>query len=175
MENPLLQRFPGVIGFPVTPFSAAGELDAAALQANVAFLLEHDFAALAFCGSNGEVQSITLEEYRQVADLAGSTVGGKSGLICGAGQTLRIAEEQVRIARRAGADAVIVMAPYMSDPNEPGLAEYYRRVAGEAELPVVLYQTKWSGVLPLTSVPWASEGSCFRISSVASTSPRRTV
>ena len=52
-----------------------------------------------------------------------------------------------RNARRAGADALMLIAPYTNDMNEPGLAEYYRAVAGEAQLPCFLYQTKWSGVL----------------------------
>jgi 5-dehydro-4-deoxyglucarate dehydratase len=113
-------------------------------------MMASDLAALAFSGSNGELQGITLDEYRQVAEIAGGMVGGKKGLILGAGQTLRIAEEQVRIARKAGADAVIIMAPHMADENEQGLAEYYRRVAGAAEIPAFLYQTKWSGVLKLS-------------------------
>jgi 5-dehydro-4-deoxyglucarate dehydratase len=77
-------------------------------------------------------------------------VHGRKGLIFGAGQSLRVAEEQVRAARHKGADAVLVMAPYTNDANEPGLADYYQRVAEAAELPVFLYQTKWSGVLPLS-------------------------
>ena len=55
-----------------------------------------------------------------------------------------------RAARQNGAEAILLVAPYSNDLSEEGLAEYYRRVAGAAEIPVFLYQTKWSGVLPLT-------------------------
>ncbi len=150
MENALLTRFPGAIGFPVTPFAVDGNFDPKAFRENIEFLLDSDLAALTCCGSNGEIQSLTLDEYRAVAEAAGGLVRGKKGLILGVGQTLRTAEEQARIARKAGADAVIIMAPYTADANEPGLAEYYRRVAGEAGIPAFLYQTKWSGVLPLS-------------------------
>ncbi len=150
MENPLLHRFPGIIGFPASPFSEAGEFDGAAFRENVEFMLDTPLAALAFCGSNGEMQSLTLDEYRELAEIAGGLVRGRKGLIFGVGQTLRTAEEQARIARRAGADAVIIMAPYSPDMNEPGLAGYYQRVAEAAELPAFLYQTKWSGVLSLS-------------------------
>jgi len=149
MKNSLLDRFPGVIGFPVTPFTCDDAFDADGFRANVAFMLESGLAALAFCGSNGELQSLTLEEYQQVAEEATALVKGRKGLILGAGQNWRTAKEQARIARRAGADAILLMAPYMNDPNEPGLAEYYRRVAGEAGVPIALYQTKWSGLLSL--------------------------
>ena len=150
MCNGLLDRFPGVIGFPVTPFTREGEFDANGFGRNVEFLLGSGLAALAFCGSNGELQSITLDEYRAVTETAAAMVSGKKGLLFGVGQTLKTAQEQARLARRAGADAVIIMAPYMADENEPGLADYYRRVAETAEIPAVLYQTKWSGVLPLS-------------------------
>jgi 5-dehydro-4-deoxyglucarate dehydratase len=150
IENALLSRFPGVIGFPVTPFSGDGVFDAAAMKVNLQPMMESNLAALVFCGSNGELQSLTLEEYHQIADVAASVVHGRKGLVFGAGQSLRVAEEQVRTARHKGADAVLVMAPYTNDANEPGLADYYRRVAEAAELPVFLYQTKWSGVLPLS-------------------------
>ena len=150
MENKLLHRLPGIIGFPVSPFSDSGEFDAAAFLENVEFMLDTELAALAFCGSNGEMQSLTLDEYRELAEIAGGLVRGKKGLVFGVGQTLRTAEAQARQAREAGADAVIIMAPYSPDMNEPGLAGYYERVAEAAELPAFLYQTKWSGVIPLS-------------------------
>ena len=40
IDNPLLKRFPGVIGFPVTPFSADGVFDAAALKVNLQPMME---------------------------------------------------------------------------------------------------------------------------------------
>jgi len=150
MDNPLLKRFPGVIGFPVSPFDDQGEFDETAFAQNVEFLLETDLAALAFCGSNGELPALTVDEHRRTCELAVSLTRGRKGVIVGVGQTLRTAQEMARNARKAGADALMIIAPYTNDMNEPGLAEYYRSVAGESELPCFLYQTKWSGVLSLS-------------------------
>jgi len=150
MANKLLTRFPGVIAFPATPLDADGEVDLGAFGRNLEVLLKRDFAALAVIGSNGEMPSITLEEYDRVASAAAEQIGGSKGLILGCGQTLRTAEAQARIARRVGAEGILLVAPYSNDPSEAGLADYYTRVAGAAEIPVFLYQTKWSGVLPLT-------------------------
>jgi 5-dehydro-4-deoxyglucarate dehydratase len=150
MENRLLDRFPGCIGFPVTPFTADDTLDESALRTSAGFLMDTGLAALAFCGSNGEMPSVRLDEYERIAAIAGEMVAGKKGLIMGVGQTLHIASSMARAARRAGAEAILLVAPYSNDLSEQGLADYYRRVAGAAETPVFLYQTKWSGVLPLT-------------------------
>lgn len=150
MNNPILARFPGCIGFPVTPFTADDELDEAALRANTEFMMNTGLAALAFCGSNGEMPSIRLDEYERIAAIAGEMVAGKKGLILGVGQTLHTASAMARAARKAGAEAILLVAPYSNDLSEQGLADYYARVAGAAEIPVFLYQTKWSGVLPLS-------------------------
>lgn len=150
MEIPLLKRFPGVIGFPVTPFTSEDQFDERAFRKNLEFLLDTDLAALAVCGSNGEMPSITLDEYRRVAEVSAEMIEDRKGLILGVGQTLRTAESMARTARQVGASAILLVAPYSNDLSEAGLAEYYRRVAGVAEIPVFLYQTKWSGVLPLT-------------------------
>lgn len=148
--NSFIERLRGVIGFPVTPWDNELEFDEPAFRSNVDFLLETGLAALAFCGSNGEIHSVTLDEYERIAKIANEMNQGRKALIFGVGQTLRTAEQQARIARASGADAIMAMAPYMADANEPGLAEYYRRVAGAAGIPVFLYQTKWSGILPLS-------------------------
>lgn len=150
MQNRILDRFPGVIGFPVTPFTAADQLDEAAFRANLEFMASHDFAALAVIGSNGEMPSITLDEHARVAAIAKDVVGDSKGLIFGCGQTLHTAQAQAKIARENGAEAILLVSPYSNDLNERGLADYYKRVAGVAEIPVFLYQTKWSGVLPLS-------------------------
>ena len=88
-----------MIGFPVTPFSKNEGVDAGAFRENLEFMLNSELAALTCCGSNGELQALTLDEYRVVAEMAGTTIGGKKGLILGVGQTLRTAQEQARIAR----------------------------------------------------------------------------
>ena len=140
----------GIIGFPVTPWNDDLELDEAGFRTHVQFLLDSGLDALAFCGSNGELHSITLEEYKRISMLAGELVGDSRYLIFGVGQSWQNAMQQATLARQAGANAILCMAPYMADPNESGLADYYTRVADAAELPVIMYQTKWSGLLPLT-------------------------
>jgi len=77
MKNVLLQHFPGVIGFPVTPFSDRGDLDINVFRENIEFMLDSKLSALACCGSNGELQALLLDEYREIAEAAGSLVAGQ--------------------------------------------------------------------------------------------------
>ena len=140
----------GTIGFPVTPWNRDLQLDIPALEAHAARMLDSGLDALSFCGSNGELHSLTWSDYRRLCEVAGAIVAGRAYLIFGVGQSWEMARKQAAAARDAGAQAVLCIAPYMADANEPGLARYYRDVADAAGIEVILYQTKWSGVLPLT-------------------------
>ncbi|MYB52856.1 MAG: hypothetical protein F4X77_11755 [Acidobacteriia bacterium] len=140
----------GTIGFPVTPWDAELRLDEAALRAHAERMLAAGLDALSFCGSNGELHALGLPEYERICEIAGELVAQRAYLIFGVGQSWRTARTQAVYARRAGARAVLCIAPYMGDPNEAGLADYYRSVADTAGISVILYQTKWSGTLPLS-------------------------
>ncbi len=140
----------GTIGFPVTPWTENLDLDAQALEAHASRMLDSGLEALSFCGSNGELHSLTRSDYQRICAVAGEIAAGRAYLIFGVGQSWQAARAQAAMARSAGAQAVLCIAPYMADASEPGLAKYYRDVANAAEIDVILYQTKWSGVLPLT-------------------------
>ncbi len=147
IESPRLE---GTVGFPVTPWTDDLSLDETALRSHAERMLASGLEALCFCGSNGEIHALALSEYERICAVAGGAAAGRTYLIFGVGQSWSAARAQAAIARRAGAKAVLCIAPYMGDANEPGLADYYRGVADAAEISVILYQTKWSGVLPLT-------------------------
>lgn len=140
----------GTIGFPVTPWDDSLRLDEAALRAHTERMLAAGLDALSFCGSNGELHALSLPEYERICEIASELVAHRAYLIFGVGQSWRTARTQAVYARRAGAKAVLCIAPYMADPNEHGLAEYYRSVADAAGISVILYQTKWSGTVPLS-------------------------
>ena len=140
----------GTIGFPVTPWNTDLRLDEPALRTHTEHMLAAGLDALSFCGSNGELHALGLPEYERICQIASEVVGQRAYLIFGVGQSWRTAQTQAVYARRAGAQAVVCIAPYMADPNERGLAEYYRSVADAAGIRVILYQTKWSGTLPLS-------------------------
>ncbi len=140
----------GPIGFPVTPWRADLSLDANALAAHAVRMLDAGLDALCFCGSNGEQHALDLEDYERVCEVAGEAARGRAYLIFGVGQSWRTARLQAAMAQEAGAHAILCIAPYTGDENEPGLADYYRGVADQSGLSVILYQTRWSGVLPLS-------------------------
>ena len=130
----------GTIGFPVTPWDVDLARDETALRVHVESLLASGLKAIAYSGSDGELYALTLDNYARICELARDLVARRTFLIFGVGQSGRTAARHAAMARRAGASAVLCVVPYTADPNEPGL--------DDDALTVILYQTKWSGVLP---------------------------
>jgi 4-hydroxy-tetrahydrodipicolinate synthase len=66
---------------------------------------------------------------------------GRAKIIAGTGSnSTQSAVDYTRSAKKLGADAVLVVAPYYNKPTQPGLIAHFRAVAEAAEgMPVVLY------------------------------------
>ena len=117
-------KFDGVLFFPVTPFTAEGTVD-------VDLLKEHISSRLPFgpggvfpaCGT-GEFHALSIEEVRTVVAAAVEAVAGKVPVVAGAGGPLGHAIAAARAAEEAGADALLVLPPYLVTGPTDGLVAY---------------------------------------------------
>jgi 5-dehydro-4-deoxyglucarate dehydratase len=130
----------GVLFFPVTPFTAAGAVDAGMLAEH----LRRGLAAgpggvFAACGT-GEFHALDVAEYRQVVRTAVEATGGAVPVFAGAGGPLPMAREFARAAADAGADGLLLLPPYLVAAPPAGLVAYTRAVAQASELPLIAYQ-----------------------------------
>jgi 4-hydroxy-tetrahydrodipicolinate synthase len=125
----------------VTPFTSRGLVDEPRYRA----LLERQIAGgvrlLVPCGTTGEGATLTDEEQREVIEVTADAARGRAKVIAGVGSNATaIAVERARAARAAGADAVLVVAPYYNKPTQAGLSAHFKAVADAVPgLPVVLY------------------------------------
>ena len=127
----------------VTPFTATGAVDEARFRA----LLERQIAGgvrlLVPCGTTGEGATLDAREHERLITLAVEVAGrGRHArVIAGVGSNATaVTIERARAARGAGADAILVVAPYYNKPTQAGLVAHFRAVAEAVEdLPVVLY------------------------------------
>ncbi|MBI3208799.1 MAG: dihydrodipicolinate synthase family protein [Candidatus Solibacter usitatus] len=127
----LKEKLRGAVGFPITPFQKDLSLDLAALESNIAFMIQHDFCSLVAAGGTGEIYSMTPAENVDVVGCAVKAVGGKMPVIGGVGYNTAIACGMAREMEKAGADALLVMPPYYVNAPVEGLLEYY--TAGRPE------------------------------------------
>lgn len=92
------------------------------------------------CGNTGEYYALTDEERISVVRTTVEAVGADATVVAGAGgsvkETLSLAAEYEAV----GADALMVMYLSHTYVHQEGAVEYYRRIADETDLPVVLYK-----------------------------------
>lgn len=130
----------GSITALATPFDANGALDIPAWRALLKSQVDAGTQGLVVAGSTGEAAMLDEAEFSRLIGTAVELVGGRVPVLAGAGQagTDRTLA-QCRLARDAGADAVLVVTPPYVRPTQEGLRRHYETVADALDAPVVLY------------------------------------
>jgi 4-hydroxy-2-oxoglutarate aldolase len=140
--HPLAESLRGILLPFVTPFDEAGELDARALSLNLERWNQTGVKGYVALGSTGERVHLSERECLTVIETARSRVTAPLSLIVGAGQqSTRLTIEEVKRWAQAGADAVLLITPgyYRAEMSQGALQSYYRAVADESTVPVLLY------------------------------------
>jgi len=125
----------------VTPFTAAGAVDEKRFRALVERQIAAGVRLLVPCGTTGEAATLTAAEHERLIALTVEAARGRAKVLAGAGSNATAATiDRARAARAAGADALLLVAPYYNKPTQPGLAAHFRAVAeAVSDRPVVLY------------------------------------
>jgi 4-hydroxy-tetrahydrodipicolinate synthase len=124
----------------VTPMTATGEVDWAALEALVEWHIAEGTNAIAPVGTTGESATLTVAEHCEVIRRVVTQVRGRVPIIAGTGaNATREAIELTAAAKEAGADACLLVTPYYNKPTQEGLYQHYRAVAAAVAVPLILY------------------------------------
>lgn len=130
----------GALTALVTPFTREGRLDLAALERLVRWQIEQGIHGLVPCGTTGEGATLDDEEKTNVVSAVVAAAAGRVPVVAGVGSnSTRSTLAAARAAATAGADALLVVSPYYNKPNRSGMIAHYEAVAGETDLPVVVY------------------------------------
>lgn len=91
-------------------------------------------------GTTGESPTLTSDEHMDVIRATIEFARGRVPVIAGTGSNSTAeALEYTRLADEAGADALLVVAPYYNKPNQEGLFRHFSLIAEETDLPIILY------------------------------------
>jgi 4-hydroxy-2-oxoglutarate aldolase len=132
----------GVLLPVTTPFAQSGEVDLRALEGNLDKWNKTLIAGYVLLGSTGERVHLDESEYLRIIEAARNRVSNDVVFIAGAGQESTVGTiKEIARAAAVGADAVLVITPhfYRSAITQETLVNYYRSVADEAPVPVLLY------------------------------------
>ncbi len=154
-------KFFGSIPAIVTPFKKNGDLDLPALEKLVLFQLEGGVDAIVVVGTTGEATTLNEEEYSLVIKTVVKTVAKKVPVIAGAGSNdTKKAVHLSRLAKKAGADALLHVTPYYNKPTPNGLVLHFKEIAKMVDMPIIVYNVPGrtgSNVSPETIVRIARE------------------
>jgi 4-hydroxy-tetrahydrodipicolinate synthase len=148
-------RFPGIIPAVTTPFDESGQVDTAALAANVRFLLDAGVHGIVATGTMGEAGSLSAAERRLVVETVVETAGGSVPVI--AGISSGTAAASIAYARdAAGIDAVMALPPLGYRADQAELEAFYAAVADGTGLPVMLYNNPEASGVDLSAAAIAA-------------------
>ncbi len=131
--------FKGSIVAIVTPFRK-GKVDEKALGDLIEWHISQGTNAIVPCGTTGESATLDYKEHYRVIDFTIKTVNKRIPVIAGTGanstdETIEITKH----AKKSGADAVLLVAPYYNKPTQEGIYRHYKTVAEAVDIPIVLY------------------------------------
>ncbi len=131
--------FKGSIVAIVTPFKN-NKVDEKALGNLIEWHIKQGTNAIVPCGTTGESATLDYEEHHRVIKFTVEVVNKRVPVIAGTGanatdETIMITKE----AKKSGADAALVVAPYYNKPTQEGLYRHYKAVAEAVKIPLILY------------------------------------
>ena len=132
--KPLILKGCGTALF--TPFKD-GKVDEAAMAATVRRQVEAGIHFLVPLGTTGETPCLSVAERQRVLEITRENAPGKTLLVGGGTNSLTATLESM--AQLPDADAYLIVVPYYNKPNQTGLYEYYKAVAGSTDKPIVIY------------------------------------
>jgi 4-hydroxy-tetrahydrodipicolinate synthase len=134
-----LRPLTGAITALVTPFKneAVAHDD---LRKLVEFQIKSGINGLVPVGTTGESPTLSHEEHMDVIRAVIELARGRVPVIAGTGSnSTHEAVELTKLSHEAGADAMLVVAPYYNKPSQEGLFRHFSAIAEQTDKTVILY------------------------------------
>lgn len=134
-----LRPLTGTITALATPFRD-GQISYADLKKLVAHQIKGGIDGLVPVGTTGESPTLDHEEHMEVIRFVIAEARGRVPVIAGTGSnSTREAIELTQLSHEAGADAMLVVAPYYNKPSQEGLFGHFSAIAEATDKPIILY------------------------------------
>ncbi len=134
-----LRPLTGAFTALVTPFKG-GQVAYDDLRKLVTYQLKGGISGLVPVGTTGESPTVSHEEHMDIVRATIEYVGKRVPVIAGTGSnSTREAVELTKQAHEAGADAMLVVAPYYNKPSQEGLFGHFSAIAEATDRDIVLY------------------------------------
>lgn len=124
----------------VTPMLDDGRLDIPCLRALIDYHIDQGTDGIVIVGTTGESPTVDFEEHCLLIKTAVEQVGKRVPVIAGTGaNSTKEAIVLTQEAKKLGADACLLVAPYYNKPTQEGLYQHFKAVADAVDIPQILY------------------------------------
>ena len=142
--------FRGSIVAIVTPFRA-GRVDEKAFAELIEWHIEAGTDGFVPVGTTGESPTLDHAEHERVIELCIEIVAGRRPVIAGTGSNSTAeAISLTAHAKRAGADAALIVTPYYNKPTQGGLLAHYRAIHDAVDIPILIYNIPGRSVIDMS-------------------------
>ena len=143
-------NFRGSFTALITPFKN-GSLDEKAFRDLVEWQIAEGTHGLVPVGTTGESPTLSHEEHNKVVEWCIDQAKDRVPVIAGAGSnSTKEAIELSRHAEKAGADAVLVVAPYYNKPTQEGIYQHFKAINDAIGIPIIMYNIPGRSVIDIS-------------------------
>lgn len=132
----------GIMHVPVAPFAADNTLDLETYAKHIDFSIRHGASSLCVVLHLAESLNLSLDERKKLAEASVDATAGRVPVVVnvstpGTDQAI----ELTRHAERAGADAVVAIAPYYWKPSQEAIYQHFSAIMSATGLPFMGYHS----------------------------------
>jgi len=133
------RNFTGTYTALITPFKD-GAVAFDDLRQFIEFQIKGGVDGLVPVGTTGESPTVDNAEHLEIIRITVDAAKGRVPVIAGTGSnSTKEACDMTRAADAAGADGMLLVAPYYNRPTQEGLYQHFAKIADTTEKPLMLY------------------------------------
>ncbi len=123
-----------------TPFRSDGSVDFTSLKKLVQHVSDNGANYLVVLGTTGETPVLSGDEKNAIVDHVKEINSSKLPVVLGlGGNSTSLVLKTIMDTDFTGIDAILSVAPYYNKPNQEGLYQHFKSIAGASPVPVILY------------------------------------
>jgi len=139
----------------ITPFRH-GNVDESAFQEHVSWQIGQGTHGLVPIGTTGECPALEDDEQKRLISLCVEVAGGRVPVIPGTGfNSTAHTIHATKVAKKAGADAALVVCPYYNKPTQEGLYQHFKSVHDAVDIPIVIYNIPGRSAVDMSNATMA--------------------
>jgi 4-hydroxy-tetrahydrodipicolinate synthase len=132
-------KIQGSIPALITPLKD-GAIDEKAFRKFVAWQIKEGSHGLVPVGTTGESPTVTPEEHKRIVEICIEEADGKVPVIAGTGSNNTAeAIDYTEHAKKAGANAALIVVPYYNKPTQEGIYAHFKAIADAVDIPIFVY------------------------------------